>query len=106
MPATTRLSSNVERVLGAAFNGCGNMTDMTFTNLNAIESNNFSGCKSLLSLILDTPTVPSLASGDDCLSSLIKNRTPNLSVFVRSDMLDSFKTTKNWNTQPDRIFEL
>lgn len=83
------------------FQGCSALQKADFYVTTTIPSYTFYGCSALVTLIIRTPTLCSLAATSAFTSTPIAKGTGY--VYVPSDLVDHYKSATNWSTYANQI---
>jgi hypothetical protein len=85
-----------------AFYGCSSLVEVEFPSLTAITSTQaFYGCSALEKLILPNSVVVTLANTNAFSGTKIAGGTGY--VYVKNDLVESFKAATNWTTYANQI---
>ena len=90
----------------SAFYGCQSLTTASFPVCTRIENGAFNGCSSLASIYFTGTSIPTLNNVDAFGYTPLSNSTyigKFGSIYVRSSLLNSFKTAANWSQYSARM---
>lgn len=92
------IPDSVTSIGGYAFSQCSSITSVTIGNgLTSIGSSAFVNCRGLTSIVIQSPTPPTLPN-----SSVFLN-TNDCPIYVPAESVDAYKTATNWSTLASRI---
>lgn len=87
---------------GAVFSGCSALKYVKLSSVTSVGAMAFQHCTSLTTLVIEQSVkVPSLAATTALDNTPIKNGTGF--VYVPDNLVDSYKTAKNWSTYANQI---
>lgn len=98
-----RARSGTTYIPGNCFSGCTALASAKFHSTAtafSIATRAFSGCTSLMELVLDFGAVPSLTN------TSLSNVPDGCAIYVRDSLVDSYKAAANWSARADHIFPL
>ena len=95
------VNDRVETVGSNAFYRCTALTAVDLPNVIAIAGSAFEGCSALLTLILRSETLCTLANKNALSNTLIASGTGY--IYIPRSLVDSYKAATNWSTYADQI---